>query len=356
MASADIEAYSQMTQSMHCSRSHPLFDHSSNSESDMTTIKSLIIALLLIFPAANVASAQNGLTRAQAIELATLDAVATMVGSTQSWIRNEPEAAIHLFSQQKEMLSYLNAKRQQYSGQSASGRIADRIKQLEQSIKHWNDTIPRYKAETPKQIATELKRQRDAVARYKKAKRPRPSSFTYIPKTVWETKNKLDVLTASRVDTKDLQQEQKEVQKLVHDLLNAMDVAELAKSTNTPRDAYARDDRAAIEQFVSTVWKTQHPDLVAHRIVMPAQSWSNTYGATVDETSKKIIPREIDRMTVYVMVKNEGEVATLYPVRLMRKNFNVHGKLLNKSQPQAISQISTNEFPFVVLSCKIRER
>ena len=42
-------------------------------------------------------------------------------------------------------------------------------------------------------------------------------------------------------------------------------------------------------------------------------------------------------MTVYVMVSNDDEVATLYPFRLMRKHFKIHGKLLNRPQPQASS-------------------
>ena len=203
-----------------------------------------------------------------------------MIGSTQSWIRNEPEAAIHLFTRQKENAELSERKNEssipdsETVGDSFSRRIADRCRQLEQSLKHWNDTVPRYKEEGSKQIATELKRQRDAVARYKQARRPRPGSFAYIPKTVWETKDKLDVLTSSGVSTAELQEEQKEVQKSVLELLESMDVAELAKSTNTPRDAYRREDRPAIETVrLPEHGRTQHPDLAADRIVMPAQSW-----------------------------------------------------------------------------------
>ena len=286
-------------------------------------------------------------------ELTTLDAVATMLGSASSFINNEPEAAINLFAHHQSMVAYANKELTQYANARTS-RLLDRKKQLEQGLRHWNETLARYQEKMPTQIASELKRQRAAVERYKKSKRPRPSSFAYIPKTVWVTKEKLQVLTASGVDTKMLQEEQAKVEEMVMQLVKSIDATDLAKSTSTPRDAYRKNDRAAIEAFVTALWKKEHPNESIERFVMPKQSWSNTYGATISPQSKQIVPHEVDRITIYVAVKKSNEVLTLTPVRLARMNDKIHGKRLNMTAPHTMRRIPTCEFPFDVLARKIR--
>ena len=302
----------------------------------------------------------------QARELANLDVASKTIGTIRSWIRNEPEAAIHAFRHQEAMLKYAQHKLEQYEGapvavNDASGlrrfslRIQDRKKSLKASITHWQDVVPTYKETASQQLATELKRQRDAVARYKKSRSPRPSSFAYIPKTVWETKDKIDVLTASGVDTTALVKEQAEVQALVLELVASMDVNAIAKANRAPRDAYRRDDREAIEDFVRTRWSKQHAKLKIDRIVIPKQSWSNTYAARFNNAGN-IEPLETDRMTVYVVVAKTAEVSTLHPFRLQRENYLIHGKLLGKLEPQSLRQIPTNEFPIDVLTKNLTSR
>ena len=163
------------------------------------------------------------------IELAELDAAATMMGSIQSWINGETEAAIHAFQQREEIQAYLEGKSKEHQAVTR-GRIADRMSQIKSGLRHWNDVVPRFQTKMPQQIASELKRQRTAVERYRKAKTPRPSSFAYVPKSAWATKDKLDMLAASGYDTTKLEDELKEVHSLVLELASEIPVAALAKS------------------------------------------------------------------------------------------------------------------------------
>ncbi|MEM8733115.1 MAG: hypothetical protein AAGG44_02770, partial [Planctomycetota bacterium] len=143
-------------------------------------------------------------------DLAEIDAAATMFGSIGSWIRNEPEAAVHAFQQEAQIRKYLQSKRAEHDGVTTN-RLQDRMAQIDSGFKSWEDAVSRMKRDMPKQIATELKRQSDAVERFLKSKSPRASSFAYIPKTVWQTKDKLDVLTAAGHDTNALVAQQKKV-------------------------------------------------------------------------------------------------------------------------------------------------
>ena len=288
-------------------------------------------------------------------ELAELDAVATMLGSIRSWIGNEREAAMNAFAQYDHVRRYLDGKLKLYADQSARvGRIRDRVAALERGIKDWEQTVPKYQTDQSKQIATELKRQRDAVERYKKSKSPRPSSFAYIPKTVWQTKDKLDVLTASGVDTKDLRAEQAEVQRMVLELLASLDADEIAKKNGYVRDGYKQSDRNQIEQFVRSVWPKVGSSGAIKQVIMPDQSWSNTYSARLDVSSSRIVPFEVERMTVYVATERTEEIRTLHPIRLMREHYRGSGKRMGSVTPGAIQMIETNEFPFDVFAKNIR--
>ena len=287
-------------------------------------------------------------------ELAKLDAAATMLGSIRSWVNSEPEAAIHAFREYEHIRRYLEAKYGHYQGSPQAARIGDRMKAIESGVEIWEEFVPKYRANQPKQIAAELKRQRDAVARYKKSKSPRPSSFAYIPKTVWQTKNKLDVLTSSGVDTEELRAEQQEVQSLVLKLLATLDDEQIAKKNGYVRDAYKRPDRDRIEEVVRKAWSNSHPELTASRIVMPQSSWANTYAARTDQKSGEVVPYEVERMTVYVACEKTDSILTLHPIRLMREHYRVNGKRLGKIGPQDPRQIPTNEFAFDVLAKNIR--
>ncbi|MEM6364395.1 MAG: hypothetical protein AAF745_08210 [Planctomycetota bacterium] len=231
----------------------------------------LILLLAIHLPA----MAQSGAT---ASELAKMDAAATMLGSIGSWIRNEPEAAIDAFVQHDAVKRYALSARENHSSTSR-GRIKDRMAQLASGLDAWDDAIERLHREAPQQIATELKRQRDAVARYKKSKYSRPSSFAYIPKNVWKTKDKLAVLTASGFDTTALIAEQNQVQTDVFALIASMDPAQLAKSNGRIRDGYKQSDRSSIEAYVNGHWADSSPGKPAEAIVMPSQAWSRTYSA-----------------------------------------------------------------------------
>lgn len=287
-----------------------------------------------------------------AAELAEMDAAATMLGSIRSWVGSDPEAAISAFENYEHVRQYVDQKRAQYAG--ANGRSADRMKAIESGSKTWDEFLEKYHTKQPNQIATELKRQRDAVLRYKKSKSPRPGSFAYIPKTVWQTKDRLDVLTASGANTKDLQAEQKEVQTMVLDLLATLDVETIAKKNGYVRDAYKQSDRSSIEAIARQQWSTANPDLAIAKIVMPKSSWSHTYSARFDNSSHKVVPYEVDRITVYVATRKSDGILTLNPIRLMRENQKVNGKRLGVASPQSASAISTNEFPFDVLEKNIR--
>lgn len=300
--------------------------------------------------------AQNGSAPNPATELAEMDAAATMLGSIRSWVGSDPEAAIAAFENYEQIRQYVDQKHAQYSGANGSSvhRSGDRVKAIESGIKTWEEFLAKYHTKQPKQIATELKRQRDAVSRYKKSKSPRPGSFAYIPKTVWQTKDRLDVLTASGFDTKDLQAEQKEVQALVLDLLATLDVETIAKKNGYVRDAYKQADRSSTESIVRQHWSTANPNQAIAKIVMPKSSWSHTYSARYDEGTRKVVPDEIDRMTVYVATRKSDGIVTLNPVRLMRSNPKVNGKRLGIAGPQSATTIPTNEFPFDVLEKNIR--
>jgi hypothetical protein len=291
-----------------------------------------------------------------AVELADMDAAATMLGSIRSWVDNEPEAAIAAFENYERIRQFVDQKHQQYSGAAGATvhRSGDRVKAIESGLKAWEEFLPKYHEKQPKQIATELKRQRGAVERYKKSKSPRPSSFAYIPKTVWQTKDRLDVLTASGVDTTELQAEQAEVQAMVLELLATLDVETIAKKNSIVRDAYKQADRPSIESCVTEHWCASNPDQAIARIVMPKSSWSNTYSARFDDGSNKVVADEVDRMTVYVATRKSDSILTLHPVRLMRKNFKVNGKRLGQTEPQSAIVIPTNEFSFNVLEKNIR--
>lgn len=286
-------------------------------------------------------------------ELADIDVAATMLGSIRSWINHEPEAAIHAFAHHDAIRSYLQQRRKQH-GSANDNRMVDRIEQIDSALKAWDDAIERLHRDQPKQIATELKRQRDAVARYRKSKSPRPSSFAYVPKTVWQTKNKLDVLTASGFDTADLQEEQKIVQQKVLDLVATLDTEQLAKKNGSIRDAYKRDDRMAIETFVQKAWAKEKPDQSLVRVIIPSQSWSNTYSASADASTGNVLPNEVDRITVYVATKKSDTILTIHPMRLAREHYLVNGERFGKVGPQSIGRISTNEFSFNVLKRNIR--
>ena len=301
----------------------------------------LAMILAMVAVASVTSTAQAGDADA---ELAEMDAAASLLKTIRSWVSNEPEAAIHAFKNYDGVRVYLDQKYREYSGaplgESSSqtlrpfvARAGDRMKAIEAGIREWEEFLPKYHESQPKQIATELKRQRDAVERYRKSKSPRPSSFAYIPKTVWQTKDKLDVLTASGADTKELQAEQQEVQTMVLDLLASLDVETIAKKNGYIRDAYKQGDRAAIEAFVAKVWASGHPDEPVERIVMPKASWSNSYSARVDEKSQKVVPYEVDRVTVYVATKKTDSILTLNPVRLMREHYRVNGKRFRKDRP-----------------------
>lgn len=285
-------------------------------------------------------------------ELAEMDAAATMLGSIRSWVGSDPEAAIAAFENYEHIRHYVDQKHAQYAG--SNGRSADRVKAIESGIKTWEEFLAKYHTKQPKQIATELKRQRDAVLRYKKSKSPRPGSFAYIPKTVWQTKDRLDVLTASGFDTKDLHTEQKAVQTMVLDLLATLDVEIIARKNGYVRDAYKQADRSSIETVARQQWSTANPDQAIVKIVMPKSSWSHTYSARYDESSRSVVPEEIDRMTVYVAIRKSDGIVTLNPIRLMRTNPKVNGKRLGIAGPQPASTIPTNEFPFEVLEKNIR--
>lgn len=326
----------------------------------------LAVTLISVVPAAPKAFAQRNASAAA--ELAEMDAAATMLGSIRSWVNGEPEAAIQAFREYKNIRRYVDSKYGQYAGATANGtqtatdrqsldRSGDRVKQIASGIKAWEEFVPSYREKQPQQIATELKRQRDAVERYRKSKSPRPGSFAYIPKTVWQTKDKLDVLTASGVDTAELQKEQKEVQSMVLDLLNELETEVIASKNGYVRDAYKANDRASIEDFVRSEWHNSHPTQTIERIVMPKQSWSNTYSARTDSKSGRVVPFEVDRITVYVATKKFDSVFTLNPVRLMRENYRVNGQRIGRVGrvgPQMPQQIATNEFPFDVLAKNIR--
>ncbi|MEM6689015.1 MAG: hypothetical protein AAF664_06280 [Planctomycetota bacterium] len=286
-------------------------------------------------------------------ELAEMDAAAATLGTIRSWVNNEPEAAIDAFKNNQRVRQYLDGKLAQYT-QSSKNRAGDRHAAIVASIREWDAFIPNYKESEAKQIASELKRQRDAVERYRKSKSPRPSSFAYIPKTVWQTKDKLDVLTASGVDTQELQAEQKAVQKLVLELLETLDPETIAKKNGYVRDAYQQLDRSEIESRIKEIWSKQHSDIEIVRIIMPRSSWSSTYGARIDSTTGRLVPIEVDRMTVYVATAKNDTVLTLHPIRLMRQNYRVNGKRLGKFGPQKQEAIPTNEFPFDVLESNIR--
>ncbi|MEM6468501.1 MAG: hypothetical protein AAF802_02950 [Planctomycetota bacterium] len=268
-------------------------------------------------------------------QLANIDAAATMLGSIGSWIQNEPEAAIHAFKQHKAIESFVRNQRASGSLRSG-GRLQDRMAQIDAGLKSWDDAVERFHRDAPKQIATELKRQSDAVARYQKSRYPRPSSFAYIPKTVWKTKNKLDVLTASGFDTKDLVAEQQRVQREVLSLVATLDPEQLAKSNGAVRDRYQRGDRESIEGFVKQQWAKRHGSGHSNGVIMPDQSWSTTYSAHATTATGKVLPCQIERMTVYVAVPKSDTVTRLHPMRLQRAT-------------NGISEIATNEFAFDVL-------
>lgn len=156
-------------------------------------------------------------------------------------------------------------------------------------------------------------------------------------------------------DTTALTKEQAEVQQMVLALVQSMDVNAAATANRAPRDAYRKDDRKTIEDFVRKQWGIQHENSTIDRIVMPKQSWANTYAAHFNANGN-IEPLETDRMTVYVVVQKTPEVATLHPVRIERKNFLIHGKLLGKTDPQPLRQIPTNEFSFDVLAKNLTTR
>lgn len=264
-----------------------------------------------------------------------IDAAATMLGSIRSWMSNEPEAAIHAFHQHAAINDFVLRQRGAY-GLTSGGRLQDRMAQIDSGLESWDDAVQRFQLEAPKQIATELRRQSNAVARYKKSKSPRPSSFAYIPKTVWKTRDKLDVLAASGFDTADLVAEQERVQQEVLALVASMDVEQLAKSNGSVRDRYRRDDRASIEAFVEQQWSRAHPDLPATELIMPSQSWSKTYSAQVDPKTGSVSSFEVARMTIYVATSKSDTVRRLHPMRLRRT-------------AKGIMVIPTNEFIFDVL-------
>jgi len=312
---------------------------------------------LIIFPLALLAVSSNALAQTDpATELAEMDAAATMLGSIRSWVGSEPEAAIAAFQNYEQVRQYADQEHGQYSGGagSAIARSADRVKAFESGIKAWEEFLIQYHEKQPKQIATELARQRKAVDRYKKSKSSRPSSFAYIPKTVWQTKDKLDVLTASGVNTTELQAEQQKVQAMVLQLLESLDVEAIAKKNGSVRDAYKHADRATVEAVATQHWQKTYPDNAIVKIVMPNSSWSNTYSARFDEVSATVVPAEVDRMTVYVATRKSESILTLHPIRLARENFKVNGKRLGKADPQPASPIPTNEFAFDVLEKNIR--
>jgi hypothetical protein len=308
-----------------------------------------LLTLLFVLPISMIGIHSNAQAQLSPTnELAEMDAAATMLGSIRSWVNSDPEAAIAAFENYERVRQYVDQKHAQYAG--SNGRSADRAKAIESGIKAWEEFLTKYHAKQPKQIATELKRQRKAVLRYKKSKSPRPSSFAYIPKTVWQTKDRLDVLTASGADTKELQAEQGEVQTMVLELLATLDDETIAKKNSFVRDAYKQADRSAIETVATQQWSTTNPDQAITRIVMPKSSWSHTYSARFDESSSRVVPEEIDRMTVYVATRKSDGILTLNPIRLMRENQMVNGK----TGPQSASVIPTNEFPFDVLEKNIR--
>ena len=306
---------------------------------------------------------QAQMSRQQQVELATLDAAATAYGSIGNWIRNDPEAAISLLQQHRQVSDYIKAKLEEYAGIDVSQnavdrnfalRIKDRVKQMEQSLKDWNNTIPRYQTEAPKQIATDLKRQSDAAERFQKSKSPRPSSFAYVPKNVWQTRNKLDILKASGADTGELEKEQQRVQQKVLAILKTLDRKALAKSNGYIRDAYKKEDRSSIEQFVQEQWLKRKTNKLISKIVIPKQSWEHTYSVQHDSKSNKIEPLEEERMTVYVAAKVDEEIVTMYPIRLARLNFKVNGQVLGKTTIGPLRELPTNEFSFDVLAKNIR--
>lgn len=278
-----------------------------------------------------------------------------MFGSIQSWLNTEPEAAIHAFQQHDAIRVYLKAKLKQYATPASRGaRIGDRVEAATYGLKHWDDIVSRYQQREATQIATELKRQRDAVERYKKSKSPRPSSFAYVPKSAWRTKDKLDVLTASGADTKDLHEELTLVHRMVVELADTLEPEALAKSNGYLRDGYRLEDRSQIETFVRRHWLAQNSDTKIVRIVMPKQAWSNTYGATWDEENEAVLPYEVERLTVYVATQKTPEILTLHPIRLRREHYKVNGKRLDKIGPQQLQLIPTNEFAFDVFAKNIR--
>lgn len=306
------------------------------------------MAVLTVLCAPAAAMAQRGDAR----ELAELDVAATSLGTLQSWINTEPEAARHAMVHGENLKKYATKKLQEYAT-GGPGRIGDRVKAMQYGLRHWDETMKRYLEKEPKQIQTELGRQKKAVERYRKSKYSKPSSFAYIPKAVSNTKNRLDVLTAAGVDTKELRRKQEEVQTLVVDLLKSMDQEALAKANRPPRDRYKRDDRKAIEQFVRAEWKKSHGDkLPLERVVIETQSWSHTYAATFN--NGKIAPWEIERMTVYVVTRKSDTISTMHPFRIMREHYRANGKVVGKIGPGPMKRLATNDLPIDVLSSKIR--
>ena len=286
-------------------------------------------------------------------DLAMLDCAASTVGTIGSWIRNEPEAAIEAFEHHKAIRAYLHSMKQKYPGPSYPARIGDRMKAVDSKLKAWDYEVPKLLRDGAKQIETELKRTRDALTRFQKAKSKRVSSITYLPKSHLATQQKLDVLTAAGADTTALSKQCLEVTQLLESVLQSVDSEELAKKNGYIRDAYKRDDRQTIEAFVMKSWSQSNPESAAVRVVMPKQSWSNTYGARANQDGQ-IEPNEVDRMTVFVATKKNDEMLTLHPIRLARQNFLVNGKRLGKIGPQTMRAIPTHQRPMDVLQKNIR--
>ena len=289
-------------------------------------------------------------------EIATMDAVFTMMGSLDSLINNDPEKAAKAIRLQKRLLEYSTQKTQQFASVGATenlygARYRQRMKQNEAGRESWDSSIERFLRNSDSRFDSALKRVEREIEKIRNPKKSRTGktrkpNFGMIASmgrnSMQQAGGTFVVLDALGKAT----DEQRERYEAAFKELISIETefeAEIAEKVRVPRDAYRTDDRDSIEAFVREHMSKAKNDLEVAKIIIPSTNWKGFYGATWDEDTKRIQKRDIEKLDVLVLAKKSEELVLMIPVRVQR----------NRSG-QDYSIVDSPDRPQCVLASKVK--
>lgn len=261
------------------------------------------------------------LTAAQESELAQLDAVATAMGSLDSWIGNRPALAAEVLLTEEHFVAFANAKLVQHKDADKSTlfgqKLQDRVKQLQTGLTRWQSSKERFLKSAPKSIIGTITRLQRTVDKTTKASSVRTYA-SIVDSGMNQMQGQLKVLKACDGLSDDIKQQLAKLNTGMQTIEENY-AAELRKARRIPRDSYRNDDRESLVAAVKEHWGKDFPKQTeVLQVLFLKGYWQRVYGATWNAGKKSLEVLDREYLPVLVVTGTGEGVATLTPYELQR--------------------------------------